>query len=267
MGALGEGQRGPGREARPASEFLPPRVPTNTNTSQSPHPPSDSGLSAFPHPNPNPTSNTPRADTVTLESAEGAQGERPQSTPHSPSAAVREDRNGAGENNSHPTSGNGSNPSQRRQGGEGTRSWIIYVLGGSYPENHPILTTPSLFTDSPTYEDMMLLSSLLGPAKPPVATREEIDSAGGLFTVTDVLPVGAGSQYRKLAEGDRCLVCLSEYEPGEECRSLAQCQHVFHKECIDTWLTTGRNSCPLCRGQGVEEKESRVQPSAADTVT
>jgi hypothetical protein len=28
-----------------------------------------------------------------------------------------------------------------------TRSWIIYVLGGSYPENHPILTTPSLFTD------------------------------------------------------------------------------------------------------------------------
>jgi len=30
---------------------------------------------------------------------------------------------------------------------EGTRSWIIYVLGGSYPENHPILTTPSLFTD------------------------------------------------------------------------------------------------------------------------
>ena len=30
---------------------------------------------------------------------------------------------------------------------EGTRSWIIYVLGGSYPEDHPILTTPSLFTD------------------------------------------------------------------------------------------------------------------------
>ncbi|KAH0548678.1 hypothetical protein GP486_007778, partial [Trichoglossum hirsutum] len=30
---------------------------------------------------------------------------------------------------------------------EGPRSWIIYVLGGSYPENHPILTTPSLFTD------------------------------------------------------------------------------------------------------------------------
>lgn len=37
---------------------------------------------------------------------------------------------------------------RRSAGGpEGTRSWIIYVLGGSYPEDHPILTTPSLFTD------------------------------------------------------------------------------------------------------------------------
>ncbi|KAG5518531.1 hypothetical protein PMAC_002927 [Pneumocystis sp. 'macacae'] len=32
-----------------------------------------------------------------------------------------------------------------------TRSWIIYVLGGSYPEDHPILTTPSLFTDVELY--------------------------------------------------------------------------------------------------------------------
>ena len=31
--------------------------------------------------------------------------------------------------------------------GSQSRSWIIYVLGGNYPEDHPILTTPSLFTD------------------------------------------------------------------------------------------------------------------------
>ena len=29
------------------------------------------------------------------------------------------------------------------------------------------------------------------------------------------------------------------------------------------WLTTGRNSCPLCRGQGVDEKrESQPETSA-----
>ncbi|KAF3922999.1 hypothetical protein ABW20_dc0103452 [Dactylellina cionopaga] len=38
-------------------------------------------------------------------------------------------------------------PDSSQHSTEGTRSWIIYVLGGSYPENHPILTTPSLFTD------------------------------------------------------------------------------------------------------------------------
>lgn len=47
------------------------------------------------------------------------------------------------------TSGSAGSSSSRRPSGspEGTRSWIIYVLGGSYPEDHPILTTPSLFTD------------------------------------------------------------------------------------------------------------------------
>ena len=57
------------------------------------------------------------------------------------------------------------------------------MLGGSYPENHPILTTPSLFTENPTYEDMVLLSALLGPAKPPVASATDVETAGGLYQI------------------------------------------------------------------------------------
>ncbi|KAG0125271.1 hypothetical protein HOY82DRAFT_154467 [Tuber indicum] len=165
------------------------------------------------------------------------------------------------------TNGSGGSSGSRRPSGspEGTRSWIIYVLGGSYPEDHPILTTPSLFTDAPTYEDMMLLSSLLGPAKPPVATRDDVNSAGGIFTFGDGCALGA-----EIAEGDRCLICLGDYEDGEQCRQLTKCQHVFHKDCIDEWLTTGRNSCPLCRGQGVNEKEQSdpaPPPAASDPLT
>jgi len=55
---------------------------------------------------------------------------------------------------------------------------------------------------------------------------------------------------------ERCLVCLSDYEAQEEARKLVNCGHLFHKDCIDQWLTEGRNSCPLCRGQGVEKKSS-----------
>jgi hypothetical protein len=122
--------------------------------------------------------------------------------------------------------------------GEGSRSWIIYVLGGSYPENHPILTTPSLFTDSPTYEDMMLLSSILGPAKPPVASEEDVASAPGLFrirSVGGVLMAEAvdGDDTINLATDARCLVCLCDFEANEEARKLVKCEHVFHKLCID----------------------------------
>lgn len=122
--------------------------------------------------------------------------------------------------------------------GEGSRSWIIYVLGGSYPENHPILTTPSLFTDSPTYEDMMLLSSILGPAKPPVASEEDVASAPGLFKIrsisgTLVAEAVDGEEAIDLASDARCLVCLCDFETDEEARKLVKCEHLFHKICID----------------------------------
>jgi hypothetical protein len=122
--------------------------------------------------------------------------------------------------------------------GEGSRSWIIYVLGGSYPENHPILTTPSLFTDSPTYEDMMLLSSILGPAKPPVASEEDVAAAPGLFRIQDVGGVliaeaVQGDETLSLASDARCLVCLCDFEADEEARKLVKCEHLFHKICID----------------------------------
>ncbi|KAL1605952.1 hypothetical protein SLS59_003075 [Nothophoma quercina] len=151
--------------------------------------------------------------------------------------------------------------------GEGSRSWIIYVLGGSYPENHPILTTPSLFTDSPTYEDMMLLSSILGPAKAPVASEGDVAAAPGLFRIVRsvsglVAEEVEGDETIELAGDARCLVCLCDFEAEEEARKLVKCEHLFHKVCIDQWLTTGRNSCPLCRGQGVDETPTPDLPDA-----
>ena len=122
--------------------------------------------------------------------------------------------------------------------GEGARSWIIYVLGGSYPENHPILATPSLFTDSPTYEDMLLLSALLGPAKPPVASEADVAAAPGLYRIHG----STGNLFAEAIDGAdticispeaRCLVCLCDFEEDEEARNLIKCGHLFHRECID----------------------------------
>ncbi|KAJ5814426.1 uncharacterized protein N7503_001176 [Penicillium pulvis] len=153
----------------------------------------------------------------------------------------------------------------------GGRSWLIYVVGTNLSENHPALTTPSLFTDNPTYEDMILLSSLLGPAKPPVATQADVNSAGGLFRLVEydgslVAESINGAGAIQIQDGERCLICLSDYEVAEEVRELVKCKHVFHRDCIDQWLTTGRNSCPLCRGEGVDETPSNSGPASADAV-
>jgi hypothetical protein len=142
-----------------------------------------------------------------------------------------------------------SNNAEGRNSNSDSRSWIIYVLGGSYPENHPILTTPSLYTDHPTYEDMMLLSALLGPAKAPVASEEDVQTAGGIYHImadvvkTMELVAVATSEGTTSTEepdrvpleaGQRCLVCLSDFEVEEVARRLAKCGHLYHKECIDT---------------------------------
>ncbi|CAG8700923.1 18930_t:CDS:2 [Rhizophagus irregularis] len=134
------------------------------------------------------------------------------------------------------------------------RSWIIYVLGGTYPATHPILTTPSLFSDNPTYEDMMLLSSLIGPARPPTTTQSEIDASLPIALYNESIVTDL------LGNAEKCQVCLCDYIADEEIRVL-NCRHGFHKECIDKWLTEGSNKCPICRGVGVPPRESDTNNS------
>lgn len=171
---------------------------------------------------------------------------------------------------------------EHRNSNSDSRSWIIYVLGGSYPENHPILTTPSLFTENPTYEDMMLLSALLGPAKAPVATEDDVQSAGGVYNIEAVnmsedaaktaqlvATAAEGGEQVMLDADQRCLVCLCDFEIKDVARKLVKCNHLFHKECIDQWLTTGRNSCPLCRETGVDavKSENEDEEDASAPIT
>ncbi|KAL9105331.1 MAG: hypothetical protein Q9227_009476 [Pyrenula ochraceoflavens] len=122
------------------------------------------------------------------------------------------------------------------------RSWLIYVVGTSVSPDHPAFTMPSLFTDNPSYEDMQLLSTLLGPVKPPVATQADIASAGGIFRLRRtneglLLATSSISPSSEPESGivvsERCLICLCDFESDEELRMLNKCQHLYHRECID----------------------------------
>lgn len=129
-------------------------------------------------------------------------------------------------------------------------TYLVYVIGGNYPANHPVLRIPALLSGAPlSDEDMALISELIGPAKAPTASKEDIERAG--------LKIVDGAQMAELGEKgevldnctERCLICLGDYEEGEECRVLV-CRHGYHKACVDQWLEKGSNSCPACRSEG-----------------
>ena len=48
--------------------------------------------------------------------------------------------------------------------------------------------------------------------------------------------------------GDSCVICKDEFKLREFKRVL-QCNHIFHKKCIDKWFCNNINNmiCPLCK--------------------
>ncbi|KAF7820451.1 RING-H2 finger protein ATL70-like [Senna tora] len=43
-----------------------------------------------------------------------------------------------------------------------------------------------------------------------------------------------------------CSICLDDYNESDVLRKLPDCGHLYHLECIDSWLKSHR-TCPLCR--------------------
>ncbi|KAB1227398.1 RING-H2 finger protein ATL32 [Morella rubra] len=82
-------------------------------------------------------------------------------------------------------------------------------------------------------------------------------------TIIQALPVysyGEDTKYQVT-----CAICLGEFEEEEAVKVIPFCKHVFHRECIDRWLSS-QVTCPVCRcthllDQGVSKlgERSRVR--------
>ncbi|KAM0021862.1 putative transcription factor C2H2 family [Helianthus debilis subsp. tardiflorus] len=67
--------------------------------------------------------------------------------------------------------------------------------------------------------------------------------------IIESFPVFPYSDVKELKIGKGCLecaVCLSEFADHERLRFLPNCHHVFHLDCIDSWLAS-HATCPVCR--------------------
>ncbi|EXB28670.1 RING-H2 finger protein ATL22 [Morus notabilis] len=62
-----------------------------------------------------------------------------------------------------------------------------------------------------------------------------------------------------------CPICLSEYQPKETLRTIPECNHYFHANCVDEWLKMNA-TCPVCRNSP-DGTSSRVSPSTSVSVS
>ncbi|XWS50376.1 hypothetical protein CRYUN_Cryun12cG0082700 [Craigia yunnanensis] len=82
---------------------------------------------------------------------------------------------------------------------------------------------------------------------PTVAPQSTI--VGGLDgqTIESYPKIVLGESRRMPKPDDKtCPICLSEYWPKETLKSIPQCQHCFHADCLDEWLRLNA-TCPICR--------------------
>ncbi|KAB1214510.1 E3 ubiquitin-protein ligase ATL6 [Morella rubra] len=85
--------------------------------------------------------------------------------------------------------------------------------------------------------------------------------------VIDTFPILVYSAVRDLKIGKgglECAVCLSEFEDHETLRLLPKCQHAFHPDCIDAWLTS-HITCPVCRAKLTPEELRRKAAQSNDS--
>lgn len=84
------------------------------------------------------------------------------------------------------------------------------------------------------------------------------------------LPVATfDDKFVSTCQDSKCSVCLADYQIEEKLRVLPLCNHAFHVQCIDEWLSKNV-TCPMCRtslNKVVDESNvDHVQPSDAHSL-
>jgi hypothetical protein len=50
-----------------------------------------------------------------------------------------------------------------------------------------------------------------------------------------------------IKDQESCSICKCDYDETDNVSFINKCNHLFHHNCIKTWLTSYNNTCPVCR--------------------
>jgi len=134
-------------------------------------------------------------------------------------------------------------PNVSSSGNGSSRRVLLLIL--SVPEgtsDQDILNSDD--EDSSFHDLLNRLLQSFEPQGPPPASKHVVDS----------LPLVKVDETTK-EEAIRCSVCLIDFEIDEENVIKLPCNHIYHKDCVTTWLTK-HCTCPVCRYElAVEDTE------------
>ena len=135
-------------------------------------------------------------------------------------------------------------------------SFLNSILGDNIDDNttDPILPDNEPNDQQPLHEpdgDNPVYYTSPGVGRPlnELSEDEQINLARKIEFL-DQMPSTILDQYDKIQE---CVICMLDIEIGEAIRYLP-CAHLFHKNCVDTWLMRSL-SCPTCMEELTEVKE------------
>ncbi|KAM0826575.1 hypothetical protein ACQ4PT_068781 [Festuca glaucescens] len=96
-------------------------------------------------------------------------------------------------------------------------------------------------------EEQVLM--LTAAAAPPVLKKKKL----GCFPYSAAVEGGTRAAWERQLE---CAICLEAFVHGATCSEVPACRHLFHRECIETWMRSKNTvSCPLCRAHIVPGSE------------
>jgi hypothetical protein len=145
-----------------------------------------------------PTTANPTEETIANNEEESAQ------TAARRSARIRAQQD-AQQQPEHPTMGAGQ--------------WTVYIISGS--------SVDGIMNDNPSYEELLDLATLLGPARRQTVSQEAIDNHIPIVKYTEQI------KDTILGNSEKCPVCLSEYIVQEDVRVL-DCHHGFHSSKLQS---------------------------------
>ncbi|TPX47281.1 hypothetical protein SeMB42_g03383 [Synchytrium endobioticum] len=136
----------------------------------------------------------------------------------------------------HRTPGAAQNRNLYHQHDDGFDNQDYNLLLGDMMGRYGVAAHPGNYAEiDDDYESLIRLSERIGDVK----------SKGTPKHILQQLPTRRYKAGSSKGDDSKCSVCLTEYDAGEEIKTLP-CGHQYHVECVDSWLSKN-GACPVCR--------------------